>query len=261
MIICCPVKHSPHVPPVIFTRSLAPMEVHCPTCQGINVESLTQPFGYQHLSLLALRRSSEHCQVCSLFCSALEHPDTSKGVPDPNDIWQDAWSLYIRLTSGSRPQVRLVGWCDYNCVVTSEISVHSSDNDPSIKFGIRPLRCLPANTMSDASFATARSWIAECISYDKKKEVPELKAELKASWQTLDWNDWPKRLLMVQQSDSGITLKLMTTLPHAQAYTALSHCVDKALAFRDTDLLTNRFAVGCRSMAMVRLPTLSHITA
>lgn len=223
----------------IVLRSLdlaSQMYAHCPTCQGITVESLSQPSGHQHLTLGALRRSGELCRVCSLLCSALEEsPFCSRGVPDDNVIWQDSWSLSMHLTGGLRPHVELRAQNHEGCRLWSEILVYTNEDDPSTHFGLcRPLS-LPENTASKTSFATARSWVADCVSgHDQTSHVAEVGVEV----QLRNHHDQPQRLVHVQRSDSGLIMRLADTSSVTRAYTALSHCVSH-LAVDEQCRLTN----------------------
>lgn len=195
------------------------METHCSACQGINVESLSQPNGYQHRSTGALLQSSKQCQVCSLILSALR-----EGFPSSLSFdWHDIWSLSLRLSGGAWLQVRIRAQDDQgpHCNDVG-LDVRTCANDPSTRKGIRPLLPLPENTRSKSSFATARSWIAECIAGHTQGHDSTHAGE---GLQSLSTSSRPKRLVLVQRCVPGLMLKLVNPSSSVKAYTALSHCV------------------------------------
>lgn len=205
---------------------------HCLTCQGINIESLTQASKYQHLGLGNLSRSRKTCRMCDFLCKSLQDSWCLGGFFDITDIWNDTWSLDIQLTEGPRPKLRLTATSPNGISVDEDLSVHTDELDPATLKGLCPRLSLPSSTSSHRSYATARKWIAECssghpyVQGSGKTEIPRLNvfyANIK---------DRPRRLVHVQSQGSGLLLQLVDALSVAHAYATLSHCVRKSAALR-----------------------------
>jgi hypothetical protein len=136
----------------------------CLTCLGINIESLAQPSGHQHLSLGKLRQSRETCRMCGFPCKTFDDSWCLVGRVDITDIWNDTCSLDMQLTEGPRPRLRLTLSNMTGTSVVEDLLLHTDELDPATLVGLCPHLSLPSSTGSHESYATARKWIAECVS-------------------------------------------------------------------------------------------------
>lgn len=205
----------------------------CATCQGINIKSLAQAPGYQHLSLDKLHRSREICRVCDSLCAALEDPECCVGDFDTTDIWNDEWSLNMRLSGGLRPNLQLTASTRTGWYSIAEMIVYTDEDDPAVTLGLRPLLSLPSNTRSRESYATARRWLGECLaSHARISGSEDTEIELPAVGHS-DSNHKPRRLVHVHSCETGLMLRLVDALSVSQAYVTLSHCVrESTVPFR-----------------------------
>jgi hypothetical protein len=202
----------------------------CLTCLGINIESLSQASGYQHLDLGNLRRSREICRMCDFLYKAFEDSYCLFGRFDITDIWNDTWSLDMQLTEGVRPNLRLTVSNATGTSGVEDLLVHTDDLDPATLTGLCPHLSLPSSTNSHESYATARKWIGECasghphISESGDTEIQQLEVS------HFDIRDRPRRLVHVQSRGSGLLLRLVDPLSIGHAYATLSHCVSNLVS-------------------------------
>lgn len=209
----------------------------CLTCLGINIESLAQASGYQHLGLGNLRRSRKTCRMCDFLCKVFEDPWCLVGRSDITDIWNDTWSLHMQLSEGLRPKLRLTASTTTGTRVVEGLPVHTDELDPAVLMGIRPRLSLPSSTRSSESYATAREWIRECLA--GHPHVQGFKNPgTQDSWMVQsESKDRPRRLVHVQPRGSGLLLRLTDALSATQAYATLSHCVRKSAFSHRTKLI------------------------
>jgi hypothetical protein len=201
------------------------IRAHCLICQGIDIESLAQASGYQHLSLGNLRRSREECRMCDFLCEALQDPWCLMGRSDTTDIWNNTWSFNMQLTDGLRPKLRLTVSAPTESPVIADLTAHTDEGDPAKWVGLLPRLPLPSSTSSHESYATARKWIGDCLS--GHSHVPQ-SGEIEIRHPEVchsDSNDRPRRLVNVQSRGTGLLLMLNDALSVSQPYATLSHCV------------------------------------
>jgi hypothetical protein len=202
---------------------------HCLTCQGINIESLAQESGYQHLGLGSLRRSRETCRMCDFLCKVFEESADFVGrLFDVMEVWKDTWSLHMQLTEGLRPKLRLKASNTTGPPVIEDLAVRTDELDPARLKGLFSNLSLPTSTSSHESYATAREWIGECV-----LGHPHAQGSGKTDIQLLevlrsDIKDRPRRLVHVRSCGSSLVLQLVDALSVTHAYATLSHCVRKS---------------------------------
>lgn len=201
------------------------IHAHCIICQGINIESLAQASGYQHLSLGNLRRSREKCRMCDFLCEAFRYPCWLVGHSDNLDIWNNTWSLKMQLTDRPRPNLRLTASAPTELPIIADLTIHTDEGDPARLEGLLPRLSLPSSTSSHESYATARKWIGDCLSghshVHQSGDIEVWHPEVRHS----DSNDRPQRLVHVQSRGSGLLLRLTDALLGSHPYATLSHCV------------------------------------
>lgn len=212
----------------------------CPTCQGINIESLAQASGYQHLSLGNLLRSRETCRMCDFLCKAFERlEDLVVREEDLTDMWTDTWSFNMQLTGRPRPKLCLTASNPTGQFVVETLTVHTDEDDPAISVGLLPRLSLPSSMRSYESYATARRWIGDCLSghpntrghMSAKTEIQQLEVCFSNS------KERPLRLVHVRPRGHGMLLRLTDALSVDHTYATLSHCVRNSARDDQTTLI------------------------
>jgi len=181
-------------------------------------------YPYRHLDFGQLQSSAHTCRLCEVLLSALKRPTTWSGRDRPSV--KDEWLVHVGLQlypnskgphiilSAQSPESGLSGR-----IIFANLLVYTCEDDPTTRLGLRPLRLLPWNTRSEASFKTARMWISDCI---EEREHHCMTDNIGS--QPVCNTVRPQRLIHVSRSSDELLLRLIDGKTINEPYAALSHC-------------------------------------
>ncbi|KAI1366156.1 heterokaryon incompatibility protein-domain-containing protein [Xylaria arbuscula] len=176
--------------PITQISDIEPDDTLCTTCRNINAEKLRSKAGYFHLQVADLQRSLRSCHLCKLFWNLI--------LPSPREHMYRLWLKGERIffVKIEKPGVEMEK--TRSCL----LKYSTEEHDPAVELGVNWTRRL-TNTRSDASFDTARSWLADCCANPGGHEKPN-SANPQDQFMNMIAYELPRRLIDVQPLDGTL---------------------------------------------------------